>query len=113
MITVNGGSVYLTEQTVRELLSAIEKAKKVTEFTNDPMPDGDMCEDYHTLLKRERGQITVSSTYSGIKYVIDVEKRPHSMESLGYKLDMGEKPKPAEESAILISKEYPSNYRDT
>ena len=42
MIQVTGAKVNLTEQTVRELLSAIEEAKKITTFTDEPMPDGDM-----------------------------------------------------------------------
>ena len=86
MIQVKQGTVKLTEQTVRELLSAIEEAKKVTTFTNDPLPDGDMDTETFIRLKRERGEILVRSQYSGIEYAIGIEKRPHTQESLGYKL---------------------------
>ena len=89
MIQVKQGTVKLTEQTVRELLFAIEEAKKVTTFTNDPLPEGDMGTETFIRLERERGKILVKSLYSGIEYAIDIEKKPQTQESLGYKLALG------------------------
>jgi hypothetical protein len=90
MIYVTGAKVKITEQTVRELLSAIEEAKEITTFTNDPLPDGDMDTEMHLRLMRERGEIVVQSRYSDIEFSIDIEKRPHSQESLGYQLIPGQ-----------------------
>ncbi len=89
MIKVTGATVNLTEQTVRELLSAIEKAKGITTFTDKPMPEGDMMTAEHLKHMRERGTILVESSHTGIKFSIDIEKRPHSQESLGYMLNPG------------------------
>jgi hypothetical protein len=105
MIQVKAGTVRLTEQTVRELLSAIEEAKRITTFTNDPIPDGNTDSETLVRLMRERGVVTVKSEYSDIEFQVDVEKRPKSQEcpqitshavfsegvfqSLGYKLALG------------------------
>lgn len=89
MIKVKAGTVKLTEQTVKELMWAIEEAKKVTKFTEDPMPEGDMDTGSFVKLKRERGTILVKSTYSDIEYSISLEVTPRTQESLGYKLDLG------------------------
>ena len=89
MIQVTEATVKLTEQTVRELLSAVEEAKKITTFTNDPLPEGVMDTGTHTRFMRERGEIAVRSQYDNIEYQIEIEKRPHSQESLGYRLVLG------------------------
>lgn len=89
MIQITGAKVNLTEQTVHELLRAIEKAKEITTFTDEPFPEGDMDTETHTRLMRERGVIIVKSQYSDIKYHISLEKRPQSQESLGYQLAPG------------------------
>ncbi len=94
MIQVTKAKVNLTEQTVRELLNAIEKAKEITTFTDKPFPEGDMMTHEHLLHKRERGEILVESEYTGIQYVINLEKRPHSQDSLGYHLNPGHPSKP-------------------
>lgn len=86
MIKVDKGTVHLTEQTIKEIQIAIEKAKKELTFTNDPMPDGDMDTKTFQKLKAQRGEILVQSSYSGIDFSVSVEKFPHTQESLGYKL---------------------------
>lgn len=86
MIEIKAGTVNLTEQTIRELLWAIEEAKKVTKFTDEPLPDGDMGTDTLVKLKRERGTILVKSFYSNIEFSISLEIEPHTQESMGYKL---------------------------
>lgn len=54
-------TVKMTEQTLRELLKAIEKAKNAK---------GD--------------RVLVESHYSNVKFLISIETKPKSMESLGY-----------------------------
>jgi len=94
MITVSGGIIHLTEVTLRELLQAVETAKEKTQFTNDPMPaeDCDIDKDEYIFHQRRRGYIRVSSNYSNEEFVIHAETEPQSMESLGYRLDMGAEP---------------------
>ena len=94
-IEVTKGTVKLTEQTVRELLSAIEEAKgKLTPFKEDHEPkpnyECDMSDEQRTLELAKRGTVTVKSHYSGVEYQISVEKRPQSQESLGYRLCLPE-----------------------
>ncbi len=86
MLTIKKGTLKLTEQTVKELMWAIEEAKKETTFTDDPMPKDDMDMDTYYRLKRERGEILVSSEYAPLDFFISLETRPHSQESVGYRL---------------------------
>ena len=58
-------TVKLTEQTIKELLLAIEKAK---------------------IFDYEVDNINVESEYSDVKFNISIETRPHTQESIGYKL---------------------------
>lgn len=92
MITIKAGTVHITEQTVHELLRAIEEAKKITIFTESPMPDGDMEIDYYIRCKRERGSILVKTPFSDIEFEVSLETKPHTQESLGYELDPGRVP---------------------
>ena len=91
MIKVKSAQVNLNEQTVKELMKAMEKAKTEVEFTNAPMPEGDMNVRDYIEEKKKRGILTVRSLYSDIEYVIQldtvavVEDR-ETQESLGYKL---------------------------
>ena len=87
MINVEKAEVELSEQTVRALVRAIDKSKETIDFIDEPMPKGDMSVYQSKVANRERGNITVSSKYSGITYKVRVETRPHSQESLGYELD--------------------------
>lgn len=89
MIKVKSGTVSLTEQTVKEIMRAIEEAKKVTEFTDEPMPEGDMDTGSYIRLKRERGTILVKSPFMEIEYSISLETKPQTQESAGYKLELG------------------------
>jgi len=90
MIQIREATVSITEQTVRELLAAIEEAKKVTKFTDKPLPDFDMDESTRIGLERERGTIKVSSRYGNIEYRITLETKPQSQESIGYRLVLGD-----------------------
>ena len=87
MINVEKAEVELSETPVRALLKAIEQAKDTIDFVDEPMPQGDMSVYQYKVASRERGNITVSSRYSGITYKVRVETRPHSQEGLGYELD--------------------------
>lgn len=85
-IRVSAADVRITEQTVRELLRAIETAKeKVVELTSDPMPE--MSEEDYWREMRRRGTVRISSGYSKITFVVDLETKPHTQESLGYILE--------------------------
>lgn len=88
MIKTRDAEVYLTEQTVKELMWAIEKAKKEVEFTDKPMSNSDMSVKQFTEEQKKRGTIRVKSEYSKIEYVISIEgkTRYERQESLGYEL---------------------------
>lgn len=86
MLTIEKGVLKITEQTIKELMAAIEKAKSETDFTDDPMPNGDMNLETYYRLKRERGEILVTSEYAHLDFAISLEVRNNSQESIGYKL---------------------------
>ncbi|MFW9871805.1 MAG: hypothetical protein ACFFG0_01800 [Candidatus Thorarchaeota archaeon] len=86
MIIVKNAEIQLTEQTVRELISAIEKVKEEVEFTTDPMSGSDMSEEQFIEEQKKRGIIRVKSSYSKIEFRISLETKPRTQESLGYKL---------------------------
>jgi len=89
MIKVRNAEVILTEQTVKELIQAIEKAKKEVEFTrtNEPMDGYDMSTEQFIEERKKRGEIRVRSTFSNIEYVILINGGSNeNQESLGYKL---------------------------
>ncbi len=91
MIQINEATISITERTVRELLAAIEEAKKVTKFTDEPLPDlDDMNDSTRIGLMRERGTIKVSSRYEYIEYNIALETKPKTQESIGYRLELGD-----------------------
>jgi len=83
-ISVRGAIVELTEQTLRELTAAVEKVKSEVEFTNEPMPDGDMSEEQYCREEIRRGKILISSKYSKIDFIVDLEMQQDTQESLGY-----------------------------
>ena len=86
MIEIEKGQVHITEQTVKELVAAIKKAKEEIEFISDPMPNGDMDQETHRAEMRKRGTIFVESRYSRISFKIYLETKPNTQESLGYRL---------------------------
>ena len=86
MIEIEKAQVYITEQTVKELMAAIEKAKEETEFISEPMSDEDMDQETHRAGMRKRGTIFVESRYSRISFKIYLETEPNTQESLGYRL---------------------------
>ena len=87
-LIVQKGTINITEQTVKELMKAIEKAKETMTFTDEPMPEGDMSPSDHNRLMAERGQVLVGSEFSTIDFRIDLEVTPNSQESLGYSLEI-------------------------
>ncbi len=87
MITVRNAEVNLTEQTVKELMNAIEKAKDEVEFTTDPISNCDMSTNQFHQEQKKRGIIRVRSEFSNIEYKINLQAGPdENQESLGYKL---------------------------
>jgi hypothetical protein len=88
MIKIKNAEVYITEQTVKELTKAIEKARNEVEFTTDAMSE----KRYITKVdyigeKKKRGEIRVRSEYCNIEFVIQIEEGPNkNQESLGYQL---------------------------
>jgi len=87
MITVDKATVKVSEQTIKELVKAIEKAKVAIEFTDEPMPDGDMTTEMYNQYKAARGEIIVSSPYAPVRFKVAIEKCPNSQESYGYALE--------------------------
>ena len=87
MIKISDATVEITEQTLRELLKAVEDTKKETTFTNDPIPGGDMNLETYREFKKKRGEILVESRYSPIKFLISLETAKNTQESLGYRLN--------------------------
>jgi len=90
IIKINNAEVTLTEQTVKELVKAIEKARKETKFVTEPTSPKkyacDMTPEQFVLKQRTRGIIKVKSQFSKIEFNIYLEVDPHTQESLGYKL---------------------------
>jgi len=64
MTTLKGATVQITEQTVRELVQAIDQAKKLA---NPPEV------------------AVVASSHSSTSFEIALELTPHTQESLGYR----------------------------
>lgn len=89
MITIRKGTLKITEQSVRELMAAIKKAKDEITFTEDPMPNDDMDTETFYRLKAERGEILVTSEHAPLDFLVLLEVRPKSQESVGYKLFRG------------------------
>ena len=87
MIKVDKATVQVSEQTVKEFMKAIEKAKETIEFTDEPIPDGDMSTEMYNRYKAARGEVIVSSPYAPVKFQIAIEKNPHTQESCGYALE--------------------------
>ena len=86
-LEIRKGELTLTEQNVRELLAAIEKAKKETEFTTEPMPQYDMSTKDYISEVRKRGKILVSSPYANLDFWIELDMPDSSeRESIGYRL---------------------------
>jgi len=90
MIRIKNAEVTLTEQTVKELVNAIEKAKNETKFISKSEYSRkamyDMTPEQYNLLQKSRGQIRVKSEFSRVEFVINIEVNPNTQESLGYKL---------------------------
>ena len=55
--------IHISESSLREILSEVERAKKETEFTDEPMPDYDMEIRRYQYEKRRRGEVEVRSNY--------------------------------------------------
>ena len=65
-ISVRKANVMITEQTIKELTGAVAKAK-------------------------EQGfeEIIITSEFSGVQFIVYMETKPHTQESLGYRLTRG------------------------
>ena len=85
-VEIKKATITLTEQTVREIVAAMEKARLGRTFTCDPMPTGDMSSDTYRAEQEKRGVIFVGSEYSPYEFRVLLEVRPHSQESAGYRL---------------------------
>lgn len=85
MLIIKKGILKITEQTIRELIGAIDKAKDEITFTEDPIPADDMDTETYWKMKAERGEILVTSEFAPIDFLIQLETRPHSQESVGYR----------------------------
>lgn len=91
MITVEKAKIVLTETTVREILAAIEKAKaEEAPFEDFPrMPGADSTPADYKRYQLRRGIIHVipgCSSTSGFHFEVELETRPHTQESQGYRL---------------------------
>lgn len=90
MIKVIKSRVYLTETTLKELLKAVEKAKDEAEekggFIDSPLPEGDISNNAMIKAQRERGHVLVESPFSSESFMISIEAKNNTQESLGYRL---------------------------
>lgn len=92
MILIKNAEITITEQTVKELVKAIKKAKEETEFITEPTSskkytcDMPPTPEQLNLQQRKRGTIKVKSEFSKLEFVIHLEVKSHTQESLGYKL---------------------------
>ena len=72
MIRITAGTVTMSEQTLRELVRAVEKAKDEIEFTDEPMPNEDMETKQFIHEQARRGKIRVESPASEISFVVEL-----------------------------------------
>lgn len=86
MIDMKVGTIYVSEQTLHELVKAVERAKAEIEFTDEPMGKEDMETQQFVREQARRGQIRIESPSSGISFVIQLPRRDREQESLGYEL---------------------------
>jgi len=88
MINVEKATVKLKESTLKDLLRAVEKARKEIDFTTDPLPDSDMSMEQWKQELKKRGKLTVSNGFSPVVFEIDLEIGPSEEESMGpYELE--------------------------
>ena len=86
MIKVKEVEITLLESELEQICKIVEKAKKETVFTTEPMPDGDMSEDTFRELWFKRGIIPIISGNSKTRFIIDVRG---NQESERYYLNVG------------------------
>ena len=87
-VTTEIATVHISETDLREILKAMDRAKEVVGmFTTEPMPDYDMDQGLYEAEKQQRGEVEVSSVISKTfpKFVIQLEREPHTQESVGYR----------------------------
>ncbi len=84
-IKVGVALVTLTETTLKQILAAVEQAREEIEFTDDPMPDGDMDTKTYVRERARRGAIRVGSNYGTVAFEILLNKTQMSCESLDYR----------------------------
>ena len=83
-VTLDGGTIKISEEGLREVLAAVDKAKAEVEFITDPMPDGDMEVAQYNCEKMKRGLILVTSPCSQFKFQVLVDTRTRDTESMGW-----------------------------
>ena len=87
MLEVREAIIKLSEQTVRELISAVDKAKANYAFDETiEIPNHDMTEEAHDNLLFKKGIIKIKSNYSKEWFIVKLETTPQTQESLGYRL---------------------------
>ena len=85
-IRITAGTITLTEQTLGDITRAVEKAKAEIDFTDDPMPEGDMETGDYLHERARRGAIRVESPASAIVFEVTLSRSQFGSESLGYRL---------------------------
>ena len=102
MLKIEKAVFCITEQTLKELVQACAEARKTIEFTDEPMPDGDMATETYHRLQAERGNIRVTSDHTPIDFQISLETTKHTQESCGFQLNIPKK----KESPYNTAKEF-------
>lgn len=85
-VKVEKATIKISETTLRELLLEIDREKERGGFIDDPPLSCDMSIEDAIEEDRKRGKLLIESKYSPIKFLIDVEIKPNTQESLGYHL---------------------------
>ena len=88
MIHVKKAEIDIDEQTLRDILKVIEKAKEeLAPFCDDPMPEGDMSKKAFNRELAKRGKILISSPYGVASYRVDLSD-PRMHECEGYRVEL-------------------------
>ena len=85
MITIQKGTIELTESELNQIVSEVERVKSEVRFTADPMPMSDMSEKQYRELSKLRGRILIEPSGGGLSFAIKVSVGNDTRESRGYK----------------------------
>ena len=86
-VLTDAGAIKVSEEALREVLAAVDKAKAETEFTTDPMPDGDMDIAYYNKERAKRGTFVITSPCSKIRFEVRANTGNCESESMGWRCD--------------------------